>query len=80
MWVRYQAFSFSSWSRFSISQAPFSRCSAAPFFARMETSASIASPLYRIIPPLSIHVAHPADNTSACSSTVRVAFSCLSGG
>ena len=30
--------------------------------------------------PLSIHVAHPADNTSACSSTVRVAFSCLSGG
>lgn len=23
---------------------------------------------------------HPADSTSACSSTVRVAFACLSGG
>ena len=27
-----------------------------------------------------IHAAQPADSTSACSSTVRVAFSCLSGG
>ena len=26
------------------------------------------------------HAAQSADNTSACSSTVRVAFSCLSGG
>ena len=26
------------------------------------------------------HPAHPLDSTSACSSTVRVAFSCLSGG
>ena len=26
------------------------------------------------------HTAQPADNTSACSNTVCVAFSCLSGG
>ena len=45
MWVRYQAFSFSLWSWFSIAQAPFSFCAAALFLARMDTSASIASPL-----------------------------------
>ena len=27
-----------------------------------------------------LQAAHSTDNTSACSSTVRVAFSCLSGG
>ena len=30
--------------------------------------------------PIRRHAAQPADSTSACSSTVRVAFSCLSGG
>jgi len=30
--------------------------------------------------PYSLWVAHSSDSTSACSSTVCVAFSCLSGG
>jgi hypothetical protein len=28
----------------------------------------------------SFHEAHPAESSAACSRTVRVAFSCLSGG
>ena len=34
----------------------------------------------RRLRPYTSSIAHPPDSTSACSSTVCVAFSCLSGG
>jgi hypothetical protein len=48
-----------------------------------ERSSSVAArrrPLHAVVRGPSHAIAHSTESTSACSSTVCVAFSCLSGG